>query len=44
MHKILIFLENKSEGLHPVGLELLSEVMTQTASLNDVEVDALYIG
>lgn len=44
MHNILIFLENKANGLHPVGLELISEVMKQTEMIEHVSVDALYIG
>ena len=44
MNKILIFLEGNARGLHPVGLELISEVITQTKDMNDVTVDALYVG
>ena len=44
MNKILIFLEGNTKGLHPVGLELISEVITQTKEMKDVTVDALYVG
>lgn len=44
MNKILIFLEGNTKGLHTVGLELISEVITQTKEMKDVTVDALYVG
>lgn len=44
MNKILVFLEGNSNKLHPVGLELISEVIKQTNVFSNIAVDALFLG
>lgn len=44
MHKILVLLESSKNQVSSVGLELVSEVNRQTENIDDVMVDALYLG
>lgn len=44
MHKILVLLESSKDQVSSVGLELISEVNSQIENIDDVMVDALYLG